>query len=154
MNSTKKRGFEIVDSYYRKCDGDIILPTRGSQHAAGYDFYSNETVIIKPGQLHMFATDVKAYMQDDEVLQLYVRSSIGYKKHLMLCNGTGIIDSDFYENKDNDGNIGIGLFNYGEKQVVIERGERIAQGVFMTYLVADSGNSNAKRVGGYGSSGK
>ena len=92
-------------------------------------------------------------MQEDEVLMLYVRSSIGIKKGLTLSNGTGIIDSSYYENPSNDGNIGIALYNTTEKIVRIEKGERIIQGVFMKYLTVDNDTVlHQERIGGIGSS--
>ena len=72
----------------------------------------------------------------------------------MLKNLTAIIDSDYYENESNDGNIGICLYNYGAKEVTIEKGERIAQGIFKQFLVADSGNTDKERNGGIGSTGQ
>jgi dUTP pyrophosphatase len=94
-------------------------------------------------------------MQENEVLMLYVRSSIGVKKGVVLSNGTGIIDSSYYSNPSNDGNIGISLFNTSNKEVHIKAGERIAQGVFIQYLVTDDDNVlNNERAGGFGSSGK
>jgi dUTP pyrophosphatase len=90
-------------------------------------------------------------MHYDEVLMLYVRSSIGIKKGLVLANGTGIIDYDYYSNEDNDGNIGICLLNISDKEVTIEAGERIAQGIFLPYLISENGNSEEERKGGIGS---
>ena len=94
----RERGFEIIKDEHRKhSDIEIQLPTRGDSRSAGYDFYSNETVVLQPKQSHLFWTDVKSYMLDDEVLSIHVRSSIGTKKDLMLKNTTGIIDSSYYE---------------------------------------------------------
>jgi dUTP pyrophosphatase len=85
---------------------------------------------------------------------LYVRSSIGVKKGLVLSNGTGIIDASYYSNPDNDGRIGISLFNTSNKEVQLLAGERIAQGVFIQYLEADEDSVlNKERTGGFGSSG-
>lgn len=146
------RGFEIVDEKFRMHkNSDVILPNRGSECAAGYDIYAVVDFSLKPGEKAIIWTDIKAYMQDDEVLQIYVRSSIGIKKGLLLSNGTGIIDKDYYSNVSNDGNIGIGLVNTSEETVMINSGERIAQGIFLKYLVADNGNSNNQRIGGIGS---
>ena len=93
-------------------------------------------------------------MNPDEVLMLYVRSSIGIKKGIVLSNGTGIIDCSYFSNPGNDGNIGLALFNTSDKEVVLEAGERIAQGIFMKYLITDDDDVlNAQRVGGFGSSG-
>jgi len=85
------RGFEIVSDEHRKHE-NVQLPLRGSEDSAGYDFYSNETHIIEPGDQKVFWTDIKAYMQKGEVLKIYVRSSIGIKKGLRLANQTGVID--------------------------------------------------------------
>ena len=152
----RNRGFEIIKDEHRKhSDIEIQLPTRGDSRSAGYDFHSNETVVLQPKQSHLFWTDVKSYMLDDEVLSIHVRSSIGTKKDLMLKNTTGIIDSSYYENVSNDGNIGICLVNMGDKIQKIEKGERIAQGIFTKYLITDNDIClKLERTGGFGSSGK
>ena len=91
---TKIRGFEVVSDEFRKHkDVDIQLPTRGTKSSAGYDFYSTETIEIQPHSKVCVWSDVKAYMQEGEVLLLYVRSSIGIKRGLRLSNGTGVIDA-------------------------------------------------------------
>ena len=61
-------------------------------------------------------------MPDDEVLMLYIRSSIGIKQHVTLANGTGIIDADYFSNPDNDGNIGICLQNNRDENEVRKGG--------------------------------
>ncbi len=150
----KIRGFEVVREDARKFGAlEIQLPTRGSKIAAGYDFYAPEAFTVPAGKVYVVWTDVKSYMQEGEVLNLYVRSSIGIKRGLVLANGTGIIDADYYNNPSNDGNIGIALFNCREEAVTIEAGERIAQGLFLSFLVADNGNTNSERAGGIGSTG-
>ena len=149
----KVRGFEEVRKEMRKTEGAITLPTRGSRTSAGYDFYSTEGFTLKPNENKLIWSDVKAYMQEGEVLLLFVRSSIGIKKGLALSNGTGVIDADYYSNSSNDGNIGIALYNYSNKIVEIKKGERICQGVFIPFLEADNGNTDKKRVGGIGSTG-
>lgn len=149
----KMRGFEIVKEEMRKTKGEITLPTRGSKVSAGYDFYSPVDIILKPNEKTCVWSDVKAYMQEGEVLLLFVRSSIGIKKGLALSNGTGVIDADYYSNSSNDGNIGIALYNYSDKIVEIKKGERICQGVFIPFLEADNGNTDKKRIGGIGSTG-
>lgn len=151
----KIRGFEVVADKHRKHgETEIILPKRGSKHSAGYDFYSPEEVIIPAGEQRLIWTDVKAYMQKDEVLFLVVRSSIGIKKGLQLANTVGIIDSDYYGNPENDGNIGICLKNTTDTDILIEAGERIAQGIFLKFFVGDAGNTEEERTGGIGSTNK
>ena len=134
---------------------DTKLPERQTKASAGYDFYVIEDVTIPPQSVVMLPTNVKAYMQDDEVLMLYIRSSIGVKKGVVLSNGTGVIDASYYSNPDNDGRIGIALYNSSNEEVHISAGDRIAQGVFIKYLTVDDDTVvNKVRVGGFGSSGK
>ena len=149
----KSRGFEVVRADVRKFPhNEIKLPTRGTSKAMAYDFYSNDTYVVEPNGIAKIWTDVKAYMKDDECLILNVRSSMSGK--FMLANTQGWIESDYYCNKDNDGNIGIFLKNISENTLVIEKGDRIGQGAFFNFLVADNGNTDAIRHGGFGSSGK
>lgn len=151
MERQRTRGFEPT-TLIKNTLSDTKLPTRGSKHSAGYDFYSKENAEIKPGEKYLFWSDVKAYMLSGEVLEIYVRSSIGIKKGLTLANSVGIIDSDYYSNPDSDGNIGICLRNESDSVQKIEIGERIAQGIFKQFLVADNIDEQVKeRVGGIGS---
>ena len=149
---TRARGFEVVKDEMRKTAGEITLPTRGTSKAAAYDFYSNGEYTIEPSKIAKIWTDVKAYMGDDEVLLLDVRSSMGGK--FMLANTSGWIDSDYYSNENNDGNIGVFLKNISDETLTINKGDRIAQGAFFNFLVADNGNTDEIRTGGFGSSGK
>lgn len=150
----KVRGFEEISNDFKKINTETTLPTRGSKYSAGYDFYSKESVTIEPGKQHVFWSDVKAYMMDGEVLEMHVRSSIGIKKGLVLSNSTGIIDSDYYSNSSNDGNIGLSLRNVSETTQTIEVGERIAQGIFKPFLLADDIVCEDERSGGIGSTNK
>jgi dUTP pyrophosphatase len=147
---------EILPRKFEKVSyaDDGIIPTRADEGSAGYDFYSTETVVIKPKEVVKIKTNIKASMAPCDVLMLYVRSSIGIKKNLMLANGTGVIDSTYYNNPDNEGNIIIALYNYGDVERVIMRRDRIAQGVFLSYFTAENDEvlSNT-RTGGIGSSG-
>ena len=148
------RRFEVVRDEHRKNPSvEIKLPTRGSQHSAGYDFYSPVDITIQPNESAMIWTDVKSSMYYDNVLLLYVRSSMG-KHPVVIANGTGIIDSDYYSNEGNDGNIGFRLLNLGTEPYVICAGDRIGQGVFTKYLVTKDDDTTAERKGGFGSSGK
>lgn len=146
------RGFEVVIDEKRKTTGEITLPTAGSSRAMAYDFYSTEEWHAAPNAVVKVWTDVKAYMQDDECLILNVRSSMGGK--WMLANTQGWIDMDYYSNESNDGNIGIFLKNISNEEQTINKGDRIAQGAFFKFLVADNGNTDAVRTGGFGSTNK
>lgn len=150
------RGFEVVtDSMRKHKDVEIQLPVRGDSRSAGYDIRTPIKIVLAPYERKLVFTDVKAYMQDDEVLELHVRSSIGVKKGIVLSNGTGIIDSSYYSNSDNDGNLGLALYNTTDKEVVLEAQERVCQGIFKKYLIVDDDQCiNETRIGGFGSSGK
>lgn len=147
------RYFKVVTNSYRKTAGDITLPTRATKSSIAYDFYAPIDTVVLPMQSVMIWTDVKAKFNPDEALLINVRSSMG-KQPIMLANTQGWIESDYYSNSDNDGNIGIRLFNLGATPYEIKAGDRIAQGMFIKYLVADNGNTDVKRQGGFGSSGK
>lgn len=146
------RGFEVVVDDKRKTEREVTLPTRGSSAAMAYDFYANKDYVVKPNEIAKVWTDVKAYMQENECLIINVRSSMGGK--FMLANTQGWIDSDYYSNKDNDGNIGIFLMNISDEVQLITKGERIGQGAFFNFLPADNGNTDNIRVGGFGSTNK
>lgn len=114
------------------------LPSRDSSKTAGYDIYLLDDLVIKPGEIKKIPTGIKSFFADDEVLFLIVRSSTGFKYNMRLCNQVGVIDSDYYNNKDNEGHIWIKLQNEGEKEVTIKKGEAVVQGIFMKYLTTDS----------------
>lgn len=153
-NNMRCRGFEVVGETFRKYpEVDIQLPKRGTSRAMAYDFFSPVEIELYPGEKMLIFTDVKAYMQDGEALILNPRSSMG-KLDLTFANTQGWIDADFYGNESNDGNIGVFLKNNGDKVVKINVGDRIGQGAFIPFLVADNGNTNEVRKGGYGSTGR
>jgi len=151
----KKRGFEIIKGYENK---KINLPIRKTSNSAGYDVEAAEETIIppfKPGiKPTLIKTGIKAYCPENEWIMVANRSSNPGKKHLVLANGIGIVDSDYYNNEDNDGHIMFAYFNISDKEVTIKKGEVIGQLVFMNYLISDSDNAKGKRKGGFGSTTK
>lgn len=128
---------------------DTKLPERQTKASSGYDFYVIEDVEIPAYGTVMLPTNVKAYMQEDEVLMLYARSSLAIKRGLILQNTTGIIDSDFFPHE-----IKVALRNTTDKPVKLLKNERCAQGIFLKYLVSDNGNLDNTRDGGIGSTKK
>ena len=149
----KLRGFEKIAKY---ADVDFQMPERKTQKSAGYDFCLPEDVVLEPGKLQLVPTGVKAYMQDDEYLGMHIRSSMAVKKRIMLVNNVGIIDADYYNNEDNEGHIMLALLNMSSEPVALPKGERVAQGIFYKYLVAD-GDADAEKAvrgGGFGSTSK
>lgn len=114
------------------------LPQRDSKKTAGYDIYLLEDLVIKPNEIKKLPTGLKSYYEDDEVLLLIVRSSMGFKYNIRLCNQVGIIDADYYNNKDNEGHMWIRIQNESDEVVTIPKGESIVQGIFMKYLTTES----------------
>ena len=93
-------------------------------------------------------------MQQDEIFNIITRSGNGTKKGLIIRNQVGLIDSDYYSNPKNNGNIEVCLQNTGTLPIVINIGDRIAQGWFSKILLADNDKYLLeKRIGGHGSTG-
>lgn len=146
------RGFEKAKGF---TDLDFELPVRGTKFSAGYDLAIIEETTIKPGQIVFAKTGLKAYMNEDEVLFIYPRSSLARKKGLTLSNNVGVVDCDYYSNIDNDGHIMISLYNFTDKTVTVLEGEKVAQGIFQQYLtVSEETIVDNERVGGFGSTTK
>ena len=162
-----------------------LLPTRGTAHAAGYDFYVAEDIVIPSiydipepvatadsvvkstytleeiGKLYkdnrykptLVPTGVKCELDPGYYLELSVRSSTPLKYWLILANGVGIIDGDYYNNSDNEGHIFFQLINLGPCAIKLKKGDKIGQGIIKKYEVVD-GDAYGKgivRSGGFGS---
>jgi dUTP pyrophosphatase len=177
INVERVRGFEIVRKYEEE---GLQLPKRATKGSAGYDFAAakdtmipsiwkvlsknagiqamqNEEIVEENKDYLksvLVPTGIKAYMPANEYLMLVNRSSNPMKNNLSLPNGVGIIDADYYNNEENEGEIFVQLINYGLEDYVIQKGDRIAQGIFMPYAMIDGEpNDLAERIGGFGSSG-
>lgn len=146
------RGFEKITKYQ---DIEFPMPSRKTRASAGYDICIPEDVALLPHRLVMVPTGVKAYMQEDEYLGIHIRSSMAVKKSVRLVNNEGIIDADYYNNPDNEGHIMLALVNTGAEPLLLQKGERVAQGIFYKYLTTDDDAAAVKeeRSGGFGSTG-
>ena len=165
------RGFEIIEKYNYDGSG-VRLPERSTKGSAGYDFFVAEDVEI-PSMLIEIAksnakkiltgeessvkpfivwTGIKSYMREDEVLKIYNRSG-NPKRGLILANSVGIIDSDYYNNESNEGEIGFAFYNISPRAVKLSKGDKIGQGVFQSFLKSDNDCASVDRVGGFGSTG-
>ena len=145
------RGFEVVTAYENQ---GVQLPKRKTTESAGYDIECAEAVTIAPGEMKLVPTGLKAFMNYDEYLAIHIRSGMAVKRRLMLVNSTGIIDSDYYNNADNEGHIMIAYYNTNDQAYTLEKGERIGQGIFMKYLTVNDDAASGIRTGGIGSTGK
>ena len=151
----KIRGFEIAKGFENK---GINLPERKTRCSAAYDIEAAEDVVVpsykKGMKATLIPTGLKAYMQEDEVLYLYSKSSGFNKKGIMLSNNVGVIDGDYYENEDNDGHIMFSVINLKEEDLYVKKGDAVGQAMFGKYLKADGDNSTEIRKGGFGSTSK
>ena len=112
----------------------------------------NDYETIKPT---LVKTGIKSYFNEDELLILANRSSNPGKKGLILANSIGIIECDYYENPDNDGHLMYAYYNFFPTDTVIKKHDTIGQAYFQNFLVADNDlTTNAKRIGGFGSTDK
>lgn len=149
------RKFEVVEDEYIKYDAyDIKMPVRATKTSVGYDFYSPIEVDIKPNETKLIFTNIKAKFNDDEGLILASTSGLG-RRGIILANGIGIIESDYYGNENNDGNLGFMLHNLSKDEVHINVGDKIGQGFFIKILrVDDEEEVQSVRKGGFGSTDK
>ncbi|HHX51852.1 MAG TPA: dUTP diphosphatase [Clostridia bacterium] len=142
------RRFAVVTAYEHR---DINLPRRKTRWSAGYDLESAINTRVGPGETVLVPTGLKAYMEQDEVLQVYIRSSLSIKSGLRLANGTGIIDADYVDNPENEGHIQLAIWNSSQQEVTIKKGQAVAQGIFLKYLVTNDDEAGGWRTGGFGS---
>lgn len=157
-----ERGFKKISyeqfykdtGYDKDTYEDIKIPIRATHHSAGYDFSTPVDFTIKVNESYKIATGIKVYMMEDEVLKIYIRSSLGFKYNIRLCNQVGIVDSDYYNNNDNEGHLFIKIKNEGDKDISFKKGDRIAQGIFLKYLITDDDTTFSVRNSGIGSTNK
>ena len=129
---------------------DIKTPLRATSGSAGYDFYCPFDISIKAKETINVPTGIRCFIENEYVLQIYPRSSLGFKYQLGLMNTVGIIDSDYY-NADNEDHIIVALVNNGDKDIEIKKGDRFVQGIFVKYFLAIEEENTNERHGGFGS---
>ena len=166
INTTTANAFgikEVIDLHTISANYDNIikLPERSTKNSAGYDFFLpsiftiklNESIINKP---LIIPTGIKCKLPNECFLGLYPRSSFGIKKGIYLANTVGIIDTDYYNNLDNEGHILVALnARYAGDDnafgiTVINGGEKFVQGLIQPYLTFGD-NVDVEREGGIGS---
>ena len=138
MRKFEKVSIDEFSKYYDKTMyEEYDLPKRMTSHSAGYDFFAIEGFTIKPGEIKKIPTGYKATFGSDEMLMILVRSSMGFKYNVRMTNQVGIIESDYYNNIDNEGHIFVSLQNEGDIDFVVKKGEGYAQGIFTKFLICD-----------------
>ena len=129
------------------------LPRRGSKNSCGYDFFSINDIVLRPGEIVKIPTGYKASFMEDEALLLVVRSSMGFKANIRMCNQVGVIDSDYYGNTSNEGHMWVALKNEGDNDYIIKKGDAYCQGIFVKYLTCGD-EVDTVRESGIGSTNK
>lgn len=132
-----------------KITEDIKLPERSTLNSAGYDFFAIEDVTLPAKKLTRVMTGVKCELMPNQVLILANRSSNPSKKGLILANGIGVIDADYYGNPDNDGEMGFEFYNILDEDVVIKKGEKLGQGIIIKFDKTEDDNAEGVRTGGF-----
>ena len=155
MRKFEKVSIDEFSKYYdKKLYEEYDLPKRMTRHSAGYDFLAIEGFTIKPGEIKKIPTGYKATFGNDEMLMIFVRSSMGFKYNVRMTNQVGIIESDYYNNIDNEGHMFVSLQNEGDRNFVVKKGEGYAQGIFTKFLICDDDITTNERQGGLGSTNK
>lgn len=138
----------------KKIKNDAILPTRGSEKAAGVDLYAciDKPITIHPGEQVTFGSGIACDFPKGYFGAVVPRSSVGIKRHLTLPNNLGVIDEDY------NGEIMVALKNIGKDEQTINPGERIAQMILLPYVIfnieeTDSLSATERGEGGIGSTG-
>ena len=133
---------------------DILLPKRSTKNSAGYDFYSLYDITIKPNEIVKIPTGIKVCMNENEFLGIFIRSSLGFKYNIRMCNQVGIIDADYYNNVSNEGHIYFQIMNLSPFNIQIKKGDIIGQGILLPYEITEDDIPGEERTGGFGSTSK
>lgn len=156
----RQRGFEVIsEEMFNKLFypfeikyEELKLPKRATAKSAGYDVFSPVDILLEPSEEVKIPLGIKAYMLDDEALFAYPRSGHGFKYYIRLANTVGVVDADFYNNPDNEGNIWLKIRNEGNRNFAVKKGDAICQLIFQKYLLVDGDEFvGDKRIGGIGS---
>lgn len=110
----------------KRIDKELPLPKYETDGAVAFDIYSRENITIEPGEIYRIPSNLIIEVPTGYMLYVKDRSSTAKKKGLLAT--AGIIDQDFHGPDDE---ILFQVYNYTDKEVVVERGERIGQGVFV-----------------------
>ncbi len=147
--------FKLTEEEVKTIYNEIELPQRATKASAGYDFKSPLPFLLRPGETIKIPSGIRVMMPEDYVLMLYPRSGLGFKYRLQLNNTVGVIDSDYF-NAKNEGHIMIKLTNDSNENKILEVSshEGICQGIFMQYGITIDDDTSDVRIGGFGSTTK
>ena len=148
------RPMNYMEGHIEEAYDNIVIPVRKTKYSAGYDICTPIDISLPSGQRRVIPTGIKAVFAPEEMetwhLQMYVRSSVGIKDGVVLTNGTGVIDPDYYTGQ-NDGDMMLALLNTSDKLVKYKAGDRICQAVFVIHGLTSDDKAVGDRTGGIGS---
>ncbi|HEU0002482.1 MAG TPA: dUTP diphosphatase [Ktedonobacteraceae bacterium] len=136
----------------KRIDKDLPLPTYATVGSVGFDLFCREDTEIAPRTIELIPGNVIVRIPRDYMLMIALRSSTPVRKGLLIPNGLGIIDQDYCGEGDE---LRIQVFNFRESAVLVKRGERIAQGIFVPIarVTWHEVDEMGKGRGGFGSTG-
>lgn len=134
----------------------MIAAFNDPNEAAGIDYSPKELSEVADitkhfGRPTLVSTGMKCHLEPDTYLELSVRSSSPLKYWTILANGVGIIDADYCNNPDNEGEIFFQLINLLPFPIKLHKGDVIGQGIIKHYLTTDDDAATGARTGGFGS---
>lgn len=150
LNEYHKSQTGYDDEWYN----NLELPKRATKYSAGYDIHCPFDMVLKANSTLKVPTLLKVNMEDDDVFIIDVRSSLGFKHNVRLCNTIPIIDKDYYNNADNEGHIFLKFYNPNDYDIEFKANDRISQGIFIKYGITVDDNADGERIGGIGSTNK
>ena len=106
--------------------------------------------VLEPGKVTMVKTGLKCRLDDNQVLFIAKHFSA---PTVVLANGVGIVDADYYGNDSNDGEIGVLLLNLGTEPIKVNSGDVVAKGIVANYITVSGDKAGGIRNGGFGSTG-
>lgn len=178
FNENSGAWFETVSRFV--ADEEMLMPRRGTAASAGYDFVVAEDIVIPPyvslmseinapecqpvtlaemaaltkrtgAKPTLVSTGIKCHLPTNMYLELSVRSSTPLKHWLIMANSIGIIDADYCNNPDNEGEIFFQMINLSPFPIQLKKGDKIGQGIIKPYEKVRNDNAEGSRQGGFGS---
>ncbi|MGE5814677.1 MAG: dUTP diphosphatase [Acidobacteriota bacterium] len=137
----------------RRIDREIPLPSYQTAEAAGFDLAAREDVRVPPGEVRLVPTGLVIEVPHGCFLGIFARSSTPLKRGLMVANGVGVVDPDYAGPEDE---IKVQVVNFTRQEVLVKRGDRIAQGILIPCVRAQwhEGATRELSRGGFGSTGE
>ena len=142
-----------MNVHLQRIDPTLPLPSYHTEGAVGFDLITRETTVVEAGKIALVPGNVIVKVPHGYALMIIPRSSLPRKKGLVCPHSIGIIDQDYHGEKDE---ILVQVQNITDHPVTVERGERIAQGVFVKIEKAEWSEVDghgAETRGGFGSTG-